>query len=96
MEYTSVEQVKLGQWVTYCCEEDMFQITTEAELQQVRETVADCLDEIDPEAMLCYEFWEDELSALVEIRSRYRPRPGDTRPDPSITKLDRRIARLRE
>ena len=96
MEYTSPDQVKLGQWVTHCCEQDMFQITTEAELRWVREEVAAYFDKRDPETDFRYEFWEDELSALVEIRSRYRSWPGESRPDPSIAELDRRIARLME
>jgi len=83
MKYTSVDQVQIGQWVTMCCELDLFQIT-EDELPDVRDWVVGQLEDGDP---FHYEWWEDERSALLELRTRYDPSQVE-----AIAEIDVQIA----
>ena len=62
MRLSKPEQVQIGDWVTLCCERDLYQITTPDELAEIREQVN--VEELH------YECWPDRHSAVSELLAR--------------------------
>lgn len=89
MKIDDPQQVKIGDWVTMCCEEDLFQIVTEEQLADVRECITIWQEE---DTSLWYERWDSELDALIELRRRYAPGHPDN--NNAIAEIDARIAKL--
>lgn len=54
---------KVGWWATVCCEEDLTQIKTEADLQEMLEWDKDLED-----AGVSYTYWPTKEAALSDLR----------------------------
>jgi hypothetical protein len=63
---TNPDEVKIGHWYTFCCEEDLTQIDNDEELETVKEDLQDEIDSV----------WETKEEALAEIKSWW----GNNRP----------------
>lgn len=68
MEITDASGLEVGQWFAFCCEEDLKQIETEAEIKMIAEAWAD--DDLKPRV------WDDEYSAMVGIGAGHRKSSG--------------------
>ena len=51
------EDLKIGHWYTFCCEEDLTEITSEDQLKDARADLEDCIGDA----------WETKEEALTEI-----------------------------
>lgn len=80
MKITERAQLKIGQWATTCCHQDLYQIKTQDQIEEV-------VDDWDDEDGFDTEVWETKLEALTEIRGRW------SEPGP-IAEIDRMIAAL--
>ena len=69
MAITDLSKLKVGMWYAHCCHEDLSQIETGEELDDlIEENTPDEDGEI--ESCNHAEFWETKLDALLEIKSR--------------------------
>jgi hypothetical protein len=60
-------KVRIGHWVSMCCELDLWQITNESELADVREELLNAIE--DPTEDLGYNTWATKEKALAEIET---------------------------
>lgn len=59
--HVQADQVRIGQWWTLCCHEDLWQIENESDLADIVEMLTDA----EPPTPTV---WETKLDALAEIR----------------------------
>ena len=61
-----IKTPEIGDWVTYCCEEDLLQVVDQ-------EHLANILEDIDEDVCSPVSVWRTYEDALVELKDRVHP-----------------------
>ena len=62
MQIKDITQVKIGMWASQCCQCDLHQISTDAEIETILE---------DWDEGISYDVWETKREALLDIREGF-------------------------